>query len=152
MNTFLIGGFSDPALGYSLSIREAQDFIQAGLVQTSHLQTNSTKFAPFLQLTNDATQKKKITDSLITINFPQKYNIATYISGSYIDGIVAEESNTAVYAFSFTHFNTPKLTTPEEIRYFLGAQSFFPFSSDVKFKTITIGGQLFYEVDTLGNT
>ncbi len=47
------------------------------------------------------------------------------------------------------HFNTPSLKTPEEIRYFLSGQSFFPFWQDVKFKTVTIGGQAFYEVDTL---
>lgn len=152
VNTFLIGGFSDPALGYSLSIPEAQDFIQDGLVKSTYEQTNSPQFAPFLQSINQANQTQKIVDNLITIHFPKKYNIATYIPGSYIDGIVAEESNTAVYAFSFVHLNTPKLTTPEEIRYFLSGQSFFPFWQDVKFKTITIGGQSFYEVDTLGNT
>jgi len=89
---------------------------------------------------------------LITLNFPQKYNVTTYIPGSYIDGQISEESDTAVYGFSFLHFTTPKLTTPEEIRYFLASQSFFPFSQDVKFTTVTIGGQSFYEVDTLGNT
>lgn len=152
INTFLIGGSSDPALGYSLSIREAQSFIQTGLVQTIKLQTNSTKFAPFLQSINESTQQKKITDPLITLSFPEKYTLTTYIPGSFIDGQIAEESNTAVSSFSFLHFNTPRLTTPEEIRYFLAAQSFFPFWQDVKFKTVTIGGQSFYEVDTLGNT
>ena len=50
------------------------------------------------------------------------------------------------------HFATPRLQTPEEIRYFLASQSFFPFSEDIKFRTVTIGGQSFYAVDTLGNT
>lgn len=152
VNTFLIGGSADPALGYSLSIKEAQSFIQSGLVATGGLQKNSPQFAPFLQKIDDFSQKKQIADALFTFQFPQKYNITTYIPGSYIDGQIAEESNTAVYNFSFLHFNTPKLTTPEEIRYFLARQSFFPFFQDVKFKTVTIGGQSFYEVDTLGNT
>ena len=152
VNTFLIGGFFDPALGYSLSIREAQNFIQSSLAKTTKLQTNNAKFSPFLQSVTDASQKKSITDSLITMNFPTKYNITTYIPGSYIDGQIAEESNTAVYGFSVMHFNTPSLKTPEEIRYFLSGQSFFPFWQDVKFKTITIGGQSFYQVDSLGNT
>ena len=152
VNTFLIGGSADPALGYSLSIKEAQSFIQSGLVATGGLQKNSPQFAPFLQKIDDFSQKKQIADALVTFQFPQKYNITTYIPGSYIDGQIAEESNTAVYNFSFLHFNTPKLTTPEEIRYFLARQSFFPFFQDVKFKTVTIGGQSFYEVDTLGNT
>lgn len=34
VNTFLIGGSADPALGYSLSIKEAQGFIQSALTQT----------------------------------------------------------------------------------------------------------------------
>ena len=152
VNTFLIGGSSDPALGYSLSIKEAQNFIQTGLLQTTRLQTNSLKFAPFLQAINDAAQKKQVVDSLITLNFPEKYTLTTYIPGSYIDGQITEENNTSVYGFSFLRFNTPKLTTPEEIRYFLASQSFFPFWQDVKFKSVTIGGQSFYEVDTLGNT
>lgn len=152
VNTFLIGGSADPALGYSLSVKEAQSFIQSALTKTAGLQNNSPQFAPFLQKIDDFSQKKQITDSLVTFQFPQKYNITTYIPGSYIDGQIAEESNTAVYNFSFLHFNTPKLTTPEEIRYFLARQSFFPFFQDVKFKTVTIGGQSFYEVDTLGNT
>lgn len=97
------------------------------------------------------TQNKKITDTLITLNLPQKYNVTTYIPGSSIQGQIAEENTTAVYAFSFMHFNIPRLNTPEEIRYFLSSQSFFPWQ-DVKFKTITIGGQSFYEVDILGNT
>jgi hypothetical protein len=50
------------------------------------------------------------------------------------------------------HFSTPSLKTPEEIRYFLSSQSFFPFWQDVKFKTVNIGGQSFYQVDNLGNT
>lgn len=152
VNTFLIGGSSDPALGYSLSIKEAQNFIQTGLLQSIKLQKNSPKFGPFLESINESIQQKKITDSLVTINFPEKYNITTYIPGSYLDGQIVEESNTAVYSFSFLHFDTPKLTTPEEIRYFLAGQSFFPFWQDVKFKTVMIGGQSFYEVDTLGNT
>ncbi len=152
VNTFLIGGSADPALGYSLSIKEAQSFIQSALTQTVPLQKNSPKFGPFLQTIDDFSQKKQIVDTLVTFNFPQKYNVTTYIPGSYIDGQISEESNTAVYGFSFLHFNTPKLTTPEEIRYFLARQSFFPFFQDVKFKTVTIGGHSFYEVDTLGNT
>ena len=114
--------------------------------------THHPKISPFLQTVNDATQRKQIKDSLITLNFPQKYNIMTYIPGSYIDGQISEESTTAVYGFSFLHFNTPRLTTPEEIRFFLAGQSFFPFWQDVKFKAVTIGGQSFYEVDSLGNT
>ena len=152
VNTFLIGGSSDPSLGYSLSIREAQSFIQNALTLATHLQTNNPKFAPFLQTVTDASQKKQITDPLVTMNFPIKYNINTYIPGSYIDGQIAEESTTSVYGFSFLHFSVPALKTPEEIRYFLTGQSFFPFSQDVKFKSVTIGGQSFYEVDTLGNT
>lgn len=97
----------------------------------------------------EASQKKNLIDNLITFSFPTKYNVTTYIPGAYIDGQIAEESNTAVYGFSFMHFNTPKLKTPEEIRYFLSGQSFFPFWQDVKFKTVIIGGQSFYEVDTL---
>ena len=149
INTFLIGGYSDPALGYSLSVREAKVFIDSSLAKTTKLQTNNPKFAPFLQNVTEASQKKSLTDTLVTFNFPTKYNVTTYIPGSYIDGQIAEESNTAVYGFSFMHFNTPNLKTPEEIRYFLSAQSFFPFWQDVKFKTVTIGGQSFYEVDTL---
>lgn len=152
VNTFLIGGSSDPALGYSLSIREAQDFIQSSLVSPTKIQTNSPKFPSFLQSVNGFTEQKKITDSLITINLPQKYNITTYIPGTSIEGQISEENSTAVYAFSFMHFATPKLQTPEEIRYFLASQSFFPFSEDIKFRTVTIGGQSFYAVDTLGNT
>lgn len=152
VNTFLIGGFSDPALGYSLSIREAQNFLQINSTKTTRIQKNSPKFSPFLQFVNESTQKKQLTDKLITINFPQKYNITTYIPGSYIDGQISEESSTAVYSFSFLHFTTPKLTTPEEIRYFLEGQSFFPFWQDVKFRTVTLWGQTFYEVDSLWNT
>lgn len=151
VNTFLIGGSSDPALGYSLSIHEAQDFISSAVADGTRLQNNSSLFPPFLQSVSTFTQNKKITDSLITLDLPQKYNITTYIPGSSIQGQIAEENNSAVYAFSFMHFNTPRLTTPEEIRYFLSSQSFFPWQ-DVKFKTVTIGGQSFYEVDTLGNT
>ena len=105
-----------------------------------------------MQKISGFSQKRNITDPLITINFPVQYNVSTYIPGSYIDGQIAEESTTAVYGFSFMHFNTPVLKTPEEIRYFLASQSFFPFWQDVKFKTVTIGGQSFYQVDTLGNT
>lgn len=152
VNTFLIGGSSDPALGYSLSIKEAQSFIHVALGKNTKLQTNNAKFAPFLQTVTDASQKKSITDPLVTINFPAKYNITTHIPGAYIDGQIAEESTTAVYGFSLMHFNTPSLKTPEEIRYFLSGQSFFPFWQDVKFKAITIGGQSFYQVDALGNT
>ena len=152
INTFLIGGSSDPALGYSLSIQEAQNFIQTSLTKNTKLQTNNIKFSPFLQTVTDASQKKSIVDPLITLNFPTKYTINTYIPGSYIDGQIAEESTTAVYGFSFMHFSTPSLKTPEDIRYFLSGQSFFPFFQDVKFKTVTIGGQSFYQVDTLGNT
>jgi|GEM_PF-578240 len=152
VNTFLIGGFFDPALGYSLSIREAQDFIQKSLSLTTKVQTNSIQFAPFLQSIDRFVQKKQVSDSIVTFDFPEKYNVTTYIPGSYIDGQISEESSTAVYGFSFLHFTIPKLTTPEEIRYFLSGQSFFPFWQDVKFKTVTIGGQSFYEVDTLGNT
>ncbi len=152
VNTFLIGGSSDPALGYSLSIREAQDFIQSGLTSTKKIQTNSPKFPTFLQSIDTFTQGQKIVDKLITINLPQKYNISTYIPGSVIEGQISEENTTAVYAFSVMHFATPRLQTPEEIRYFLASQSFFPFSQDVRFRTVTIGGQSFYAVDTLGNT
>lgn len=152
VNTFLIGGSTDPALGYSLSIREAQDFLQKNITNSVKIQNNSPLFAPFLQSMSTFTQNKKITDPLITLTLPQKYNITTYIPGSAIEGQISEENNTAVYAFSFMHFDTPSLRTPEEIRYFLSSQSFFPFSQDVKFRTVTIGGQSFYEVDTLGNT
>jgi hypothetical protein len=152
INTFLIGGSSDPALGYSLSVREAQDFIQSGIASTKKIQTNSPKFPAFLQSVDAFTQGQKIVDKLITINLPQKYNISTYIPGSVIEGQISEENTTAVYAFSVMHFATPKLQTPEEIRYFLASQSFFPFSQDVKFRNVTIGGQSFYAVDTLGNT
>ncbi len=152
VNTFLIGGFFDPALGYSLSISEAQDFIQAALTKTTKLQTNNPKFSPFLQTVTESSQRRSLTDSLVTMNFPTKYNITTYIPGAYIDGQIAEESTTAVYGFSFIHLNTPSLKTPEEIRYFLSSQSFFPFWQDIKFKTVTIGGQSFYQVDSLGNT
>jgi len=152
VNTFLIGGSTDPALGYSLSIREARDFLQKNITNSVKIQNNSPLFAPFLQSMSTFTQNKKITDPLITLTLPQKYNITTYIPGSAIEGQISEENNTAVYAFSFMHFDTPSLTTPEEIRYFLSSQSFFPFSQDVKFRTVTIGGQSFYEVDTLGNT
>ncbi len=138
VNTFLIGGSSDPALGYSLSIKEAEGFIQTGLSQIKKLQSNSQKFAPFLQSISNAVEKERIVDSLITINFPEKYSINTYIPGYYIDGQISEESSTAVYGFSFLRFDTPKITTPEEIRYFLSSQSFFPFWGDIKFKSVTI--------------
>lgn len=151
VNTFLIGGFFDPALGYSLSISEAQDFIK-NTINDAPLQNNSPQFAPFLRSIYEATKQQKLSDPLVTMTFPEKYTITTHIPGSYIDGQISEESSTAVYSFSFLHFNTPKLTTPEEIRYFLSSQSFFPFWQDIKFKAITIGGQAFYEVDTLGNT
>lgn len=52
VNTFLIGGASDPALGYSLSIREAQEFIQSSLSSPTKIQTNSPKFPSFLQSVN----------------------------------------------------------------------------------------------------
>lgn len=152
INTFLIGGSSDPSLGYSLSIKEAQNFIETSLAKSTKLQTNSPKFSPFLQTVTDASQKKNLIDPLITLNFPTKYTINTYIPGAYIDGQIAEENTTSVYGFSFMHFATPTLKTPEDIRYFLSGQSFFPFWQDVKFKTVTIGGQSFYQVDTLGNT
>ncbi len=79
INTFLIGGNSDPALGYSLSIREAKSFIDASLTKTTKLQANNPKFSPFLQTVTDASQKKSITDPLVTFNFPTKYNVTTYI-------------------------------------------------------------------------
>jgi len=79
INTFLIGGNSDPALGYSLSIREAKSFIDTSLTKTTKLQTNNPKFSPFLQTVTDASQKKSITDPLVTFNFPTKYNVTTYI-------------------------------------------------------------------------
>lgn len=79
VNTFLIGGSADPALGYSLSIREAQNFIQTGLAQTTKIQKNSPKFAPFLQSIDGFVQKKQVVDTLVTFNFPQKYNVTTYI-------------------------------------------------------------------------
>lgn len=151
VNTFLIGGFFDPALGYSLSISEAQDFINSTLDNAS-LQNNSPQFPLFLRSIQEATKQQKLSDPLVTMTFPEKYTITTHIPGAYIDWQISEESSTAVYGFSFLHFNTPKLTTPEEIRYFLSSQSFFPFWQDIKFKTITIGGHSFYEVDTLGNT
>jgi hypothetical protein len=151
VNTFLIGGFFDPALGYSLSISEAQDFINSTL-DNAPLQNNSPQFPLFLRSIQEATKQQKLSDPLVTMTFPEKYTITTHIPGAYIDWQISEESSTAVYGFSFLHFNTPKLTTPEEIRYFLSSQSFFPFWQDIKFKTITIGGHSFYEVDTLGNT
>lgn len=152
VNTFLIGGSADPALGYSLSIREVQDFIQTGLSSSKKIQTNSPKFPAFLKSIDAFTQNQKIVDTLITINLPQKYNISTYIPGSVIEGQISQENTTAVYAFSVMHFATPRLQTLQEIRYFLASQSFFPFSQDVKFRTVMIGWQSFYAVDALGNT
>ncbi len=152
INTFLIGGSSDPALGYSLSIREAQSFIQSALSSSGKIQTNSSKFPAFLQSVDTFSQNQKIVDKLVTMDLPQKYNITTYIPQKSIEGQIAEENTTSVYAFSFMHFAIPRLQTPEEIRYFLASQSFFPFSQDVKFRTVSIGGQSFYAVDVLGNT
>ena len=49
VNTFLIGGGYDPALGYSLLMSEAADIIDAALSETNKLQSNSDGFAAFLQ-------------------------------------------------------------------------------------------------------
>ncbi len=152
VNTFLIGGFFDPALGYSLSVREIQSFLQWALSSVSLLQKNSPGFGPFLRSVNEFSEQQKFVDPLITIRFPEKYTIMTHIPGYYVDGQIAQEKSTAVYGFSFLHFRVPALKTPEEIRYFLAWQSFFPFWEDVKFTTVTIGGQTFYQVDNLGNT
>jgi S1-C subfamily serine protease len=54
VNTFLIGGFFDPALGYSLSIPEAKNFIQTSLTKITTLQTNNPQFAPFLQTVSES--------------------------------------------------------------------------------------------------
>lgn len=152
INTFLIGGSSDPSLGYSLLVSEGEQFIRSALTKVTKLQKNDSQFAPFLQKITDISQAEILEDSLITFRFPIKYNITTYIPGSSIDGQISRENNVAVQDFSFLHFRIPALKTPEDIRYFLSAQSFFPFSYDVKFKTVMIGGQSFYEVNTLGNT
>jgi hypothetical protein len=61
------------------------------------LQINSPIFAPFLQKVSGFSQRKNVTDTLVNFNFPAQYNVTTYIPGSYIDGQIAEESNTAVY-------------------------------------------------------
>ena len=87
-------------------------------------------FHLFLQTVTDASQKNYCRPTYY-YEFPTKYNVTTYIPGSYIDGQIAEESNTAVYSF-FYAFQYPSLKTPEEIRYFLSGQSFFPFWQDVK--------------------
>ena len=138
INTFIVGGFFDPALGYSLSVQEAQDFIRESLGSKILLQTNSSGFDAFLRTTIGFAEKQQLIDPLITIKFPQKYNITTYIPGNVVDGQISEENDTAVYQFSFIHFRTPSLKTPEEIEYFLSRHSILPFWGGVKFKTVTL--------------
>ena len=56
VNTFVIGGSSDSALSYSLSLGEAESFIRLGVSSLKKIQTTSSKFPAFLQSIDAFTQ------------------------------------------------------------------------------------------------
>ncbi len=151
VNTFLKWGNSDPALGYSLAIREARDFILSGLQKSVTMKNNFASFSQFLRTINTVTKEKKIIDTHISINFPHTYTLSHYSPGYILSGDISEASNFFVKSFFYLHINTPPLKTLDDARYFLSKQDFFPYSENVKLKSVQIGWRIFYQVEQLGS-
>ena len=99
VNTFLVGGGYDPALGYSLLISEAADFIKETLLKKETLQSNNPEFPKFLQNIDTFSSQKKIIDPLITMSLPGKYTIMSYIPSTILEAELADSNTTSVKSF-----------------------------------------------------
>jgi len=119
VNTFLVGGGYDPALGYSLLISEATEFIQEALQRKDTLQANNPEFPKFLQNIDTFSSQKKIIDPLISINLPEKYTIMTYIPSVNITASLSDTNTTSVDSFGFFHMRTPRIINQEELKNYI---------------------------------
>ncbi len=143
VNTFLVGGGYDPALGYSLLINEADKFIKGALSQKEKLQSNNPEFPKFLQTVETFSSQKKITDPLITVNLPETYVVNSYIPAMSLTASISDTNTTSVSTFSFFHMRTPQIMNLVDLQRYLTSAMGAPKGS---FNPTVIGGKTFYEL------
>jgi len=146
VNTFLVGGGYDPALGYSLLISEATDFIQEALLKKETIQSNNPEFPKFLQNIDTFSSQKKIIDPLMTFNLSEKYTIMSYIPSTSLEVELADSNTTSVKSFGFYHLRTPHLADIQALKNYI-LQDLDPETRNgLSLSQIRIGGKVFYEV------
>lgn len=146
VNTFLIGGGYDPALGYSLLMSEAADIIDAALSETNKLQSNSDGFAAFLQKIDMFSVQGKIVDPLITFDLDEKYTVVSYIPSMTLEAQLSDGGTTSVASFGFYQMKTPRITDEKQFKKFL-LKDMDPFiQKSITLNPVNIWGKKFYEL------
>jgi len=146
INTFGMGGYSDPSLWYALSVGQIQDFITTNASLTPKIANPQLKFASYLRQLETINLERKVSDDFISINFSSDYKITHYIPNLQIRGELSNPDIYHVQEFNIQRITIPKLANDKQQEYFIKNQlQLYGGWSTEKLKVTMIGGVKFYE-------
>lgn len=147
VNTFLVGGFFDPALGYALSIAEAEMMITSSQQASTLMQETSPVFQKLMYQITEFSRNKKVVDNLATITLSSDYTVRGYTPGEYILLYKTSDDTTSVLGMELKHQTVGSLNTDEAIiRKLVGS---WDDPKNYKFTDVSIGWLTWKRLDAV---
>ena len=123
--TFLVWWNYDSSIGYSISFKEVKEFLEKSLLINIDNNDDLSNFIKNKIKIDEINETNKITDSLITISFDEKYEVKNYIENKWFDIEPILNSKYLVSGLKVWIMNIPKITSEEDYLYYLEKQWFY---------------------------
>lgn len=148
--TFLVWSWFDNTIWYSLSIKEAKDFINQNLWINRDYHSQISNFIRNKILIDHINTRHRITDNFVDFTFDEKYEIKNYYENTWFEIVPILSNNYLVTQLRGQIFETPKITKKEDLFYFLESQGLY-YKWYHKLKTVQIWGLDFFTPIVIGD-
>lgn len=116
--TFTLGGFFDSTLGYGLSIKEAQKFIEDTMGKAPMDIKQTIDFAAYQKLLDNINKEHAVKDDFVTMTFPTDYEIRNYLRNRHVELTAKSMKDIAVTDLSIELLETPELKSEKDFLYY----------------------------------
>ncbi len=126
-------------MGYALSIKDAEQFIQTHLGKETSSGFDVDLFHTYLRTIHTTNEQAKLQDDVFSLDLAGGYRITEYEPNKLVVSYQTLPDQTSIQAFLIERFQTPELKTPEEFTYYLEKIGVY-YAGYEKMKPVTIGG------------
>lgn len=144
VNTYGIGGFYEPSLGYALSISEGQAFIAKWLTAPVVPQKILVDFANYRKTIDTINAAKQIKDTVFTFSFPETYELRNYVANKRLELVPRQNKEISVSQMNAYLLKTPVLANEKHYWWYMQSAGYWNKDWQKLIKK-QIDGRTFYQ-------
>ena len=140
--TYSMGGFFDSSLGYALSIKEAEGFINDNINKAVESKKTTFNFSEYQKTLENLNKAQMVDDNLMKFTFGADYEVKNYIKNRYLDFNTKTQKEVNVN-INMELASLPNITNEKHFWYYIQNLGLYSRESD-KLNKKVIGGISFY--------